>query len=112
MSCLSSKGVVFVQVSKYGCSLWVLKWDTESKHSIYETNCVTVSLICIEDTENESSGISHEESWGAAHNIHLTISLLYENIRKQDYLLPFQVGQQLDFIVTMVIHQTGDGEVK
>ena len=36
----------------------VLKWDTESKHSIYETNCVTVSLICIEDTENESSGIS------------------------------------------------------
>ena len=87
----------------------VLKRDTESKHSIYKTNCVTVSLICIEDTKNESSGISHEESWGAAHNVSLTISLLYES---ETTMLPFEVGQQLDFIVTMVIHQTGDGEVK
>ena len=67
------------------------------------------SLIHIEDTENESNGISHKESWGAAHDISLTISLLYES---KTTMLPFEVGQQLDFIATMVIHQTGDGKVK
>ena len=67
------------------------------------------SLICIEDIKNESNGISHKESWGAAHDIGLTISLLYKS---ETTILPFEVGQQLDFIATMVIHQTGDGEAK
>ena len=98
MSCPSSKGVVFVQVSKCGCSLWF--WNGTLKASIAFIKQI-VSLIHIKDTENESNGISHEKSWGAAHYVGLTILLLYKS---ETTMLPFEVGQQVDFIVTMVIH--------
>lgn len=67
------------------------------------------SLLRIKDTENDSESSSHEESWGTARDVGPTISLLYEG---ESTMLPFETGQQLDCVATLVIHQVGDEAAK